>query len=151
MKSQKGILLIEAFLSIVILATATTAVTRSFSYASRVYRTSEHYLSAIQLLGQKMAEIESFPELPAGDSSGTFESPFNDFMWSLTSENLSDAQDSLMDDELTMDYLKVTLTLRWKSPKPEEISIETLMTKKKDNEKDDEDEEANDTLGTDTY
>ncbi|MBI1883659.1 MAG: hypothetical protein HYS08_05585 [Chlamydiae bacterium] len=140
-KEEKGILLIEALLALVVLSIAITATVRSFTYVAKVHRLTKFYLTALRLLETKMSEIEIQPELEEGESSGVFGKPDQDFKWNLRVDEVKSKKESEEEEEneKTVKFMKVDLQVSWRQgSEKRKIAGDTLLIKKVEKE----DEEA---------
>ena len=139
MSSQnKGILLVEALLSILILSVAITASVRSITYSVKAHHTTREYYNALQLLKNKMSELESVPELKEGIQEGFFEKPYRSFSWFIQIEPL-DQPGNLEKKESSLNFFKIHAIVYFGKDHQRSISINTILSK--DNYESTEDEE----------
>jgi Tfp pilus assembly protein PilV len=139
MKNTAGILLIEALISVVILGSAITLCVRSFINVSKVHELSKNYLTAAQLLNEKMSELEALPSLEEGEIDETFEAPYERYAWHAEIEKVID--DALEEnEESTLEFFKVSGQVSWIAHTGRSLQIDTLFAKKK--AKEDESESA---------
>lgn len=140
---NKGILLVEALLSILILGVAITASVRSISYAVKAHDITKKYYIALQLLENKMSELESNPELKEGTYEGIFEKPNNSFSWSIRIDPLKESND-LEKKESQSNFFKIhTTVFLEKATNQRYVSAETILFKNTNEDNLDEDKEEN--------
>ena len=141
MKNTAGILLIEALISVVILGSAITLCVRSFTNVAKVHELSKNYLTAAQLLNEKMSELEALPSLEEGENNQTFEAPYDRYTWQVKIEKATDA--ALEEgEEATLEFFKVSGQITWVSHDKRSLQVDTLFSKKKEKEDESEDSEA---------
>jgi len=138
MKSSSGILLIEALISIVILGSAITLCVRSFTNVSKVHELSKNYLTAAQLLNEKMSELEALPSLKDGEIDQAFDAPYERYTWHAEIERVID--DALEESgESTLEFYRVSGQISWVSHTSRNLRADTIFSKKKVKEDDSED------------
>ncbi len=96
--SRKGILLVEAVLCAVVIATGLVFISRALGSQVKALRSIEAYETLSWLGRSKLLELETerlaavasselmSPPLP-GERSGTFEPPYNTFTWEVTAKD----------------------------------------------------------------
>lgn len=104
LKSNRGFLLFEVAIAIVILSVGMTFVLRSFNSAIASVKGLQGYTTAMFLLGQKMFDLEDKGIKKCG-TEGDFGIDYPGFSWKLDSVLLEDAP---------LD--KVQLSVMWHTP-----------------------------------
>ena len=90
LKSNKGFLLFEVVIAIVILSVGITFVLRSFNSAITAVKGLQGYTIAMFLLEQEMFELEKKGIKVLG-REGKFDGEYSEFSWELDSVPLEDA------------------------------------------------------------
>lgn len=100
-KKQFGFLLMEAVLAIMILSAGTVAIMRTYATSLAAEVISQQYLEASNLIEQLIADVLSQQEIVAGESSDTFEAPYDDYSWEVKVDEIMpefDAPAELIDE-----------------------------------------------------
>ena len=107
--SQRGLLLVEAVLSAVIIATGLVLITRGLGSQLKALRSIEEHETLISLAQGKLLELEGkrllAQPLSAGDQTGTFEDSYGAYRWTIESavrEEPKDAQGHPLADAVTI-------------------------------------------------
>lgn len=87
---QKGFLLFELMVAVVLLSVSLTVISRSFIQSLSALRTSGNYFKGGLLLEKKMWELEQKPP-SAGREEGSFETFGKLFHWDVATEEMEDA------------------------------------------------------------
>ena len=82
---NKGLTLIEVLLAVSILAIGVISVLRAYANSLATLEAGQYTIEASGLLKQKMADIQQMileeEEIVQKSDNGTFESPFEEFLW----------------------------------------------------------------------
>ena len=84
---QRGFLLFELMVAVVILSLSLTVISRSFIQTLSALRTSAYFFKGGLLLEKKILELEEAPP-SAGKDEGTFEEFGKLFHWSVETEEM---------------------------------------------------------------
>ncbi|GEM_PF-2152973 len=88
LSSQRGLLLVEAVLSAVVIATGLVFITRGLASQLRALRTLEEYETLMSLGQNKLLELEGRKlfahPLTSADQRGTFGDPYRTYQWMLS-------------------------------------------------------------------
>ncbi len=121
MRKNKGSLLLEALLSVVILSTCITLIIQSLTSSLRALTYSHDYAQALILAENKMQEFLLKGMVPAGLSeSGEFPEPYEKYAYAMKTEALmAESQEGLND---------LTLTIFWNSGRRKNaVTLETYI------------------------
>lgn len=87
-KNNKGLLLFEVMLTVIILSVGLTLILRSFSTSLNASKSAQHYTTATLLIEDKMWELENKVVIDADlDVEGQFPEPYQKFNWHLTTKD----------------------------------------------------------------
>src|SRR3989338_2050315 len=96
--SQRGLLLVEAVLSAVIIATGLVLITRGLAGQLKALRSIEEYDTLISLAQGKLLELEGKRlfaySLLAVDRMGTFEDPYEAYRWTIEATVRAEPKDA---------------------------------------------------------
>jgi len=81
---QFGFLLLEALLAITVVAAGTIAIMRTYGNSIAAGIISQQYLTASNLIEQKIWEAVSPKTISSGETSGQFEDPYSDYQWEIS-------------------------------------------------------------------
>ncbi len=99
---ERGITLVEVLLAVVVLSIGLVGVLRAYAVSIGALEISQETVNTVELLKEKMAEIEEGAledgGISAGSADGQFTGEFKDYSW--TKEAVTTAQTGL--DELTL-------------------------------------------------
>ena len=96
-RSQRGLLLVEAVLSTVVIAVGLVLISRALSGQLKAIHTVEEYDTLLALAQGKLLELE---ELRCADQpllethEGAFQEPYAAYHWALTAKKRSDSLDA---------------------------------------------------------
>lgn len=117
---QKGFLLLETILSVLILTVGLSVVIRSFGSSLDALRVSNDYTQALLLLEEKMGELEAQGSIPTGTVGGIFPSEDDQFQWEVRASAPN-----------PLDLFEVEVTVSWKQRgRPRDISVVTYLRQK---------------------
>lgn len=87
LSKNRGFLLFEVMIAVVVLAIGVTFVLRSFNSAMTTTKTLQDYAIAMSLLEQKMFDLEAegIEKIP---TEGTFQEGFEKFSWKIVSDKV---------------------------------------------------------------
>lgn len=92
--SDKGVTLVEVLLAVVILSVGMVGVLRAYGACVGTLEVNRDVVNTIELLKEKMAEIEQGAVeqggLSAGGSSGRFEGDWEDYAWESKTQTTSE-------------------------------------------------------------
>ncbi len=122
LRSQKGALLLEVLIVIVILSVGLTFIVQSLSVSLRALNYSRNYSQAAFLIDQKFSELLLNKTIEDNvHDSGQFETPFNEYKYTLSSN-----AKTWPDEHSASDVNQVDLSLSWNSGKNKQ-SIDTSL------------------------
>ncbi len=115
--SQRGFLLLEILLAVLILAVGLTFVLRSFGSSLGALRTSADYTNALLLLEERLWDLEAKGSIVPGTFTGEFSEEDGDFRWEVTASELTE-----------MGLCETQVTVSWKRRgRPRAVSIVTYV------------------------
>ncbi len=119
-KSNKGFLLFEVAVAVVILSIGITIVLQSFNSAIMSVKLIRDYTTSMFLLEQKMVELEMADNSQLIDREGSFEGEFSKFSWKI---------DSALMDKLPLDKTGVSVLWGTKTS-VRKFSVQTYLEHK---------------------
>ncbi len=92
---EKGIMLVEVLLAVVVLSIGMVGVLRAYAASIGALEISRETVNTIELLKEKMADVEQDMieqgGISAGSSSGQFTGEFEDYRWALEAKTTAQA------------------------------------------------------------
>jgi|GEM_PF-3131726 len=85
---QRGFLLLEALLAIAVVAAGTIAIMKTYGNSITAGIISQQYLTASNLIEQKIWDAVSPKTIASGETSGRFEEPYSDYEWNISVEEI---------------------------------------------------------------
>ena len=123
---EKGLTLVEVMLAVSILTVGIGGVLRAYAGSVAVLEAGQYSIDAVNLLKQKMAEVEQMileqEEISQGSERGEFEDALEDFLWEWE-----------INPAGTEDLHELTLTVSHKY-NPRTFSLKTYVVDKKKEE-----------------
>lgn len=114
---ERGFLLLETLLAIVLLAVGLTVVVRSVGSSLNVLGTSADYTKALVLLEEKLWELDAKGSVVPGTFTGEFSEKNGIFRWEVTASEL-----------LEMELCETQVTVSWEQRgRPRAVSIVTYL------------------------
>ncbi|MHB9023282.1 MAG: type IV pilus modification PilV family protein [Armatimonadota bacterium] len=98
----RGITLLEVIVAMVILSIGIAGTLQAFSACMRTSKAAETYTLAASLAQQAISEMARQPALEAGEYSGTFAEPDEDYSW--TADVLQANSDGLLPVRVTVTW-----------------------------------------------
>ena len=96
--SRQGLLLIEAVLSAVVIATGLVFISRGLGSQLKALRSVEEYDTLVSLAQGKLQELEGrglfTPPLSKQDQAGTFEEPYTAYRWTIEAKAREEPKDA---------------------------------------------------------
>ncbi len=115
--SQRGFLLLETLLAILVLAVGLTLVLRSFGSSLDALGTSADYTKALLLLEERLWELETKGSIVPGTFAGEFSEEDGDFRWEVKASELAE-----------MELCETQVTVSWEQRgRPRDVSIVTYL------------------------
>lgn len=105
--SRRGLLLVEAVLSAVVIGVGLAAITRGFASHLRALRSIEESDALLALAQPALQEMEAQQSVPAS-GSGTFQPPYGAYEWTLSAtprngpDDLKDAADKPLTSDVVL-------------------------------------------------
>jgi prepilin-type N-terminal cleavage/methylation domain-containing protein len=125
-KKNKGFLLVEVLITVVILSVGLTLIARSLITGIKSLEIIKQYTTGYSLLEEKLWDIERKYFIESGlNKEEDFLEPYQDFTYSLETENIKDNEEKGM-------LNKVLLSVNWPTKfSRREISVVTYLFDKK--------------------
>jgi len=115
--SQRGFLLLETLLAILVLAVGLTLVLRSFGSSLDALGTSADYTKALLLLEERLWELETKGSIVPGTFTGEFSEEDGEFRWEVKASELAE-----------MELCETQVTVSWEQRgRPRDVSIVTYL------------------------
>ncbi len=115
--SQRGFLLLETLLAILILAVGLTVVLRSFGSSLNALGTSADYTKALLLVEERLWDLEAKGSIVPGTFTGEFSEEDGGFRWEVKASELTE-----------MRLCETQVTVSWKRRgRPRAVSIVTYL------------------------
>ena len=123
-RDNKGFVLVEVLITVVILSVGLTFITRSMMMSLKALDITEQYTQGYLLLEQKMWEFEQKGFIESDlDVEESFNQPNEEFRYRLVTESVADDESGLLN--------QVTLSVNWPVKKEKrEISLTTFLKNK---------------------
>ncbi|MDP3981281.1 MAG: hypothetical protein Q8Q33_07715 [Chlamydiota bacterium] len=128
-ENNKGILLYEALIAVVVLTFGISFAMRAFVYASKSKKITQMYIQSIEILEQKMIEYESAKNIKSGDYEDTVNHQGAVYQWSIRIEPLEQEQITEEEDitDKVVRYWKISGNIWWVQDEKRKVSLETVV------------------------
>ncbi|MCX7919715.1 MAG: type II secretion system GspH family protein [bacterium] len=127
--TDRGFILLEVLVSILILSIGLVAVLGAFSSSTKIIATSKRYAEAIRLAEQKMFELQTMPiDSWRTRDSGEFGDQYPEYSWEYEVEEC-DSEFPELDSEISLEpekYYRITLRIKYEEQGKSIVPIELV-------------------------